>query len=791
MSKNNLQGNVYIVRHLADGTELPLTYRPKDEFDFWVANNNDNALGHFTLDDNNNLYIANVTTSSVDYTYKGYSSGEKESDSETTTISTVSIPYQEMIRKYSIPFEFLVPLLTITEDAKFCSDLANEILEKTVITLGIYDNETTIINEYHEVVDQDLEKRYNAIVEYTYNDKDGNEYTTDMSYNAFKDYDTDQKEKTEVFTTTTTTNIIGLDGAYTLFFDMKQSYVKVDLPDDVFKDGPTKTEESKNDLVKGATSWSSPTVESAIEKEFKDLYKNIYPENTLKKADVKTTNPGTYYTTYLVKETTTADNTTTTKKMKYEEDSDPANSYVKFKGKDATDGFYQRFIQDDDETKHTRSCIFEVKDRLFMMLEENLPNPENYINIMKYIFYLFTGVDYGVTDISALLDLYKADSFITLGSGGLRAGGSGGSGYEQFKRWVRSYEGHEGLSADGTKYRVGSVGGNRTVGYGIDLDASGLEPEIKAAAGITGSINVGDYIDVAIIDKFEDQELQAHIDYVRKKTAGLDLEEYQIYALASRAYNCGDYGALDKVRNGKTFNQAYSSYWDKSKNAYGETPTAPYNDKLYTEYMSMPATGSGLDISKRRVTEWKLFKYGYYDSLDEYYMGGNTASIEGLDLYNADGSVNKAKIAELEAILSQEVATRSGAYMNSPQNTYTYLQCTWWAQSRASEFLGYKYPVRKASGNNGKTWYDTNISAGAFEYGSEPRANSLVCWDNPSAGGYGHVAYVEAVDPVNQKIYISHASSGNSFKGIKEIPYSGYFDHVYPIGYIYLDSPKK
>ena len=785
MSKNNLQGNVYIVRHLSDGSTLDLTYRPKDEFDKWVTDGNDKALEHFTLDDSNNLYIANVTTTSIDYTYKGYASGEKETDVKTKVISTVSIPYQEMIRKYTIPFEFLMPLLSITEDAKFCSDIANEILEKTVITLGIYDNVTTVINEYHEVTDLDYEKVYDSYIDYTYKDASGTEIETGIQFNdAYREKESDQKERTEVYTTETTTNIVGLDSAYTIFFDMKQTYVKVDLPDEVTTDGPNKSEESKNDLVQDATSWVNPSVESKIEKEFKEYYKNAFPERTVKKVDVKTTDPGTYYKKYLIKETITSDSTTTIKKMKYEEDSDPANSYIKFKGKDATDGFYQRFIQDDYKTKHTRSCLFEVKDRLFAMLEENLPNPENYINIMKYIFYLFTGVDYGVTDISALLDLYKAENFITLGAGGARGGGAY-SGYEQFKRFVRAYESHEGLSADGTKYKVGLVRGNRTVGYGIDLETSGLEPAIKAAAGITGEIKAGDYIDVAIIDQFEDQELKAHIDYIRDKTAGLNLEEYQIYALASRAYNCGDYGAT-RERNGKTFVQAYSSYWDKSKNAYGETPTGPYNDKLYTDYMCNPGVGDSV-LSERRLGEWKLFKYGYYDRLDEYYQGGSTASIEGIDLYNADGSVNKAKIDELNALLTQEVESQSGPYMS---NYYTYKQCTWWVQSRASEYLGYPYPVH-ADSNNGNQWYSNNIKAGKFAYGSEPRANSIISWNNPSSGGYGHVAYVEAVDTVNGIIYISHASSGKSFKGITAIPISGYFDKTYPYGYIYLDSPLK
>lgn len=40
------------------------------------------------------------------------------------------------------------------------------------------------------------------------------------------------------------------------------------------------------------------------------------------------------------------------------------------------------------------------------------------------------------------------------------------------ENYIKSWEGHEGISEDGTKYKVGLVNGNRTVGYGIDLETS-------------------------------------------------------------------------------------------------------------------------------------------------------------------------------------------------------------------------------------------------------------------------------------------------------------------------------
>ena len=94
-----------------------------------------------------------------------------------------------------------------------------------------------------------------------------------------------------------------------------------------------------------------------------------------------------------------------------------------------------------------------------------------------------------------------------------------------------------------------------------------------------------------------------------------------------------------------------------------------------------------------------------------------------------------------------------------------------------------KYPT--ASGNGGQ-YYEINKENGWFDYGDTPRPNSIISW---SDGGYGHVAYVEGVSA--DKIYISHAASGEKWKGVETIPIDGDIGWTgYTLnGYIYLDTP--
>ena len=125
-------------------------------------------------------------------------------------------------------------------------------------------------------------------------------------------------------------------------------------------------------------------------------------------------------------------------------------------------------------------------------------------------------------------------------------------------------------------------------------------------------------------------------------------------------------------------------------------------------------------------------------------------------------------------------------YWDTPVNYLSKFQCTWWANGRASMYLEQmgiadKYPTQMG---NGGDYYDYNVSGGWFEYGQEPRPNSIISWRSSQ---YGHVAYVEGVS--DEWIYISHAGSGKSWYGITKIPITGYWGGVYPNGYIYLDMP--
>lgn len=69
-------------------------------------------------------------------------------------------------------------------------------------------------------------------------------------------------------------------------------------------------------------------------------------------------------------------------------------------------------------------------------------------------------------------------------------------------------------------------------------------------------------------------------------------------------------------------------------------------------------------------------------------------------------------------------------------------QCTWFAYGRAEEKLGINLP-NEFYGNAIDWWY-ANLKDHVYNYGTEPKPNSIVVWYG-GPRGYGHVAFVEDV----------------------------------------------
>lgn len=365
-------------------------------------------------------------------------------------------------------------------------------------------------------------------------------------------------------------------------------------------------------------------------------------------------------------------------------------------------------------------------DYLFDIIEQN-ERTSNLLDLTKYLMFKATNINYGVIEFD--FSMFSIERFNQVSSTG---------GLDLLTEYIHYWE-HSSpppTNADGTKYIIENDGaGNAVVGYGVDIFNGGFADEFAAAGQPT---NIGGEVDKDFVDGLEKQEIQSCLDSVRSMTSGLNLKEYQIYALVSRAYNCGVGGAITTKRGSPSMNfvDSYNAYWTDADDQFeAKNPNANFNHSLYTQYMSKPVTASGsylAGLERRRKSEWTLFQTGYFDVLDKWYAeGGNLLAVAdelhkaqqtwtystGGDLFwnNIEMSINNPNQVTCCATYVSSVIYKAGYFTEEQMNSFNYNSAT-----ALHNFLA----------NNG--WQSINSYA-------ELQPGDVVFMTSGSASGIGHV----------------------------------------------------
>lgn len=188
--------------------------------------------------------------------------------------------------------------------------------------------------------------------------------------------------------------------------------------------------------------------------------------------------------------------------------------------------------------------------------------------------------------------------------------------------YIKAWEGHEGLSDDGTKYKIGLVLGNRTVGYGIDLETSGYEPQFIAAGYDT---SVGAYVDVEFVDNIMRDEIYTKRESVEKvvNSCNPPLTKQQIDSLTAITYQYGNIG---------NFTEIYKQY--------GNTDGLKQNLVVngYHPFIKGPESNG------RANANWTLFHEGIYldSSGKEIIVSEGNSEITGADKSKVDKMLQEA-----------------------------------------------------------------------------------------------------------------------------------------------------
>lgn len=209
---NNLKENevpgIILVQRTNTNSNNPTTleYKKKDEFDQLVTNNNKDVINYFTINEKANLVIAkwDHTVVKVNGNYpENLSEEEKVQARDDMIITTTEIPYMQYVTKYTLPFDFLMQLLAITEDTNFCREVADIVLGSKII-INIQEEET--ITTTTEVRTYDVHSKEEKIIDYNIepNLESQKDYLIEKVQDDEGNKCTTYNNKTDIVTITTT-----------------------------------------------------------------------------------------------------------------------------------------------------------------------------------------------------------------------------------------------------------------------------------------------------------------------------------------------------------------------------------------------------------------------------------------------------------------------------------------------------------------------------------------------------------------------------------------------------------
>ena len=351
----------------------------------------------------------------------------------------------------------------------------------------------------------------------------------------------------------------------------------------------------------------------------------VYSRESVYKATTTTTTEGPIVEGNADDKTTTTIETTTTT---YSQEGATKEEYNGGqKGEDGTfvgllDKSFK--IPNSQRTAKAGDSLVSGAEMLFELLESS-SNTAPWSDIMRYILYVYTGKDYGVTEFN--FSLFATNTFQSMGMTNL-------STYlRQF-----SHSGEAPQSADGKYYLMyGDGSGWPTIGNadiqwkshhgkfavegevlqnGTAVTVPNVEEYVNGILGSGAEAQYSDseieqkqiYVEKELVDSIGDKMRKTFYTSVENVTRGLNLSQQQMYALTAIAYN---FGSLPE-RNGYTFKEVYEAgaaqyeinSWQHTKFIW---------DNWWSYLGGMTAQGGRSALVEARDGAYETYVKGIYD----------------------------------------------------------------------------------------------------------------------------------------------------------------------------------
>ena len=362
--------------------------------------------------ENDTGYVAVVATwKQTDTSVTSNDSTVEQKSTTEYSMTTTDINYEEMVDPYTMPFDMLWSLLVVGEDKKFIFELT-DLIYNSDIEITVHDNLTvnTDIDEWHytqktkATVDAKITAKCN---DFTVTGEIENDVHDPHSE---EDYITTKKVVTQTNTVTT-----ALTRANVWIVDYKNEYTYV---------APTTTTATSVSTVNDQAYPDSPSsTGNSYSCEHIEAKRQELEEEAEKKSEQYTPDQGTSATTHHATSTVDA---TVKYYSKYVNIYDNITNIVESQKyiagtpdmKEKTDKKSEEpnfvTIFNKGKYKNNKSRIKDASTWLFEIIESN-DSISDMLDLIKYLLYMATGIDYGVTEFD--FSIFYPGEMITVGEG--------------------------------------------------------------------------------------------------------------------------------------------------------------------------------------------------------------------------------------------------------------------------------------------------------------------------------------------------------------------------------------
>lgn len=393
-SSDTLVGAVKIRRKLTDGTDIRLTYKSPEEFNSLYTGAQSeqtdakvqNILRCFTVDENWNIIIAKYSKTVVKDT----------NDSITSTIYSLSketLSYKELVSKYTMPFEFMFVLLQTTMNPEYVAAVADLAIKQTKIEFTIMDSVVTST----AVKEHSYTENVNVILSSV---AAGSTQATQIS-NTTSPVAHYEKETTITETNSITANITYVK---TWIYEKNESY---NNHSETTTYGPTVTPFDNQDNVSDSGDKIYYVGEDGT---------SYYKRTKTSYTDIKDTYTETIQQVRWVKEPNQTKGEINPDlflglwKNEYGKYVEGA-LYSKEKDENGELETVRYTIPDRGIAKYPAESIIEYPDIFFYLLSKT-ERTQSHELLMRYVLYVYTGKNYGLTeeDLEKLLDIFNINT---------------------------------------------------------------------------------------------------------------------------------------------------------------------------------------------------------------------------------------------------------------------------------------------------------------------------------------------------------------------------------------------